>query len=566
MSQYTVGTVSITNGSNVVTGTGTLWLANVSVGDWILFNATTPTYQIAGITSNIDLTLTANYSGLTLPTASYIAHKDYTSPYNLPLLSQNDLETSEIFSRAMRLINDQLVVAGNTITLPPVDFVNLIADNLSTPPGSPVLGDVYILNAAGAGAWTGYANNDIAVWDGSAWVNAGAKATGDRFIVSGLSTTIASGSFVGLDDTIQEWTGASWLSFSIGNGVQTIILDTNSQYTSWRVLHTSAFDWFLLDQSGILSPHNHLEVDITDLQAYLTDLTGEGFGTLSDVNITTITDNDVIQYDTATSEYINRSLAVAGISAVGHAHVATDITDFNAAVDARIGGGSLINVVDDLTPQLGGNLDVNSFSLVSVAAGNILITPDTTGVVVLDGMVFPKVDGTNGQHLQTNGAGVMAWAAGAGLGNIVEDTTPQLGADLDVNSNGLVSTSNGDITCIPNGTGKTKVTNIEAPLNINAQTGTTYTGVLSDAEKMITMSNASANTFTIPANTSVAYPIGTKLNFEQLGAGATTIAITTDTLNVNASLTLVMDGQYSVATAFKNTATTWTLFGMLVAV
>lgn len=41
-----------------------------------------------------------------------------------------------------------------------------------------------------------------------------------------------------------------------------------------------------------------------------------------------------------------------------------------------------------------------------------------------------------------------------GLDNVVEDTSPQLGADLDVNSNSIVSTSNGDITFTPNGTGK----------------------------------------------------------------------------------------------------------------
>ena len=100
----------------------------------------------------------------------------------------------------------------------------------------------------------------------------------------------------------------------------------------------------------------------------------------------------------------------------------------------------------------------------------------------------------------------------------------------------------------------------------NTQTGTAYTAVLADSDDVITMNNAAANTATIPANASVAYPIGTKLNFMQLGAGATTIAITTDTLNVNATLTLVLNGQYAVATALKVTATTWVLFGNLVAV
>ena len=100
----------------------------------------------------------------------------------------------------------------------------------------------------------------------------------------------------------------------------------------------------------------------------------------------------------------------------------------------------------------------------------------------------------------------------------------------------------------------------------NTQTGTAYTAVLADSDEMIKMNNAAANTVTIPANASVAYPEGTKLNFMQLGAGQTTITITTDTLNVEATLTLKLTGQYAVATALKISATVWVLFGNLEAV
>lgn len=124
------------------------------------------------------------------------------------------------------------------------------------------------------------------------------------------------------------------------------------------------------------------------------------------------------------------------------------------------------------------------------------------------------------------------------INNVVEDITPQLGGDLDLNGKSI-------------------------PLALNAQVGTTYTAVLSDAEKIITLDNASPITMTIPANASVAYPIGTKLNFMQLGAGAVTVAITTDTLNHDAALTATLHGQYAVATAVKVAATSWVLFGNL---
>jgi len=69
----------------------------------------------------------------------------------------------------------------------------------------------------------------------------------------------------------------------------------------------------------------------------------------------------------------------------------------------------IANVVDDTTPQLGGNLDVNGNSIVSVSNGNISITPDGTGKVIIDGLSHPTADGTNGQALVTNGSGVLSF-------------------------------------------------------------------------------------------------------------------------------------------------------------
>ena len=53
-----------------------------------------------------------------------------------------------------------------------------------------------------------------------------------------------------------------------------------------------------------------------------------------------------------------------------------------------------------------------------------------------------------------------AWEAiSPGISNVVEDTTPQLGGDLDVNGNSIVSVSNGDINITPNGTGNVSLGN-----------------------------------------------------------------------------------------------------------
>jgi hypothetical protein len=68
------------------------------------------------------------------------------------------------------------------------------------------------------------------------------------------------------------------------------------------------------------------------------------------------------------------------------------------------------------------------------------------------------------------------------------------------------------------------LTNKNIVIGINTQTGTTYTLVLSDKGKLVQMNNASANTLIIPTNSSVAFPVGTKIMVQKYGAGNTTIS------------------------------------------
>ena len=142
-------------------------------------------------------------------------------------------------------------------------------------------------------------------------------------------------------------------------------------------------------------------------------------------------------------------------------------------------------------------------------------------------------------------------ANGNELENVVEDTTPQLGGNLDLNSNSITGTGGISIT----GT-------VIAQSTINAQSGTTYTTVLGDASKLVTLSNASAITLTIPANSSVAYPVGTKIDLAQTGAGQVTVA-GAGGVTVNSTPTLKLRTQYSAATCIKTATDTWLLVGDL---
>ena len=79
-------------------------------------------------------------------------------------------------------------------------------------------------------------------------------------------------------------------------------------------------------------------------------------------------------------------------------------------IEIQTGG----DVVDDTSPQLGGNLDVNGNSIVSVSDGNIAITPDGSGNIVLDGLTFPNADGSADTFLKTNGSGTLSFAEVSG--------------------------------------------------------------------------------------------------------------------------------------------------------
>ena len=103
-------------------------------------------------------------------------------------------------------------------------------------------------------------------------------------------------------------------------------------------------------------------------------------------------------------------------------------------------------------------------------------------------------------------------------------------------------------------------------LAINAQVGASYTAVIGDGTNtLVTMDNASANTFNIPTDASVNFDIGTVLNIYMKGAGVTTITATTPgTTSVVSAGTVIGSpvlARYKIASAIKLAANSWTVIG-----
>lgn len=216
----------------------------------------------------------------------------------------------------------------------------------------------------------------------------------------------------------------------------------------------------------------------------------------------------------AGSQNVFSTIAVAGQSDVV-ADASTDTLTIAAGTGMTItttagtdtvtfATSAITSVAADTSPQLGGNLDVNGNSIVSASNGNISITPNGSGKIILDGLSFPTSDGSADQVLKTDGSGNLSFATvsggggGSGIASLAADSSPQLGGDLDVNGNDIVSVSNGNINLLPNGSGKVildgngssgGVTITDG--NIDIRTGT---GAVSKVKFYCESSNAHAQT------------------------------------------------------------------------
>jgi hypothetical protein len=93
--------------------------------------------------------------------------------------------------------------------------------------------------------------------------------------------------------------------------------------------------------------------------------------------------------------------------------------------------------------------------------GNFMVVDQKSGLCEINninGLAFPTTDGSANNVLSTNGSGTLTWQSisalgGSGINNLNEDTTPQLGGDLDVVTYDIVSTGNRDIDLDPGGSG-----------------------------------------------------------------------------------------------------------------
>ena len=221
------------------------------------------------------------------------------------------------------------------------------------------------------------------------------------------------------------------------------------------------------------------------------------------------------------------------------ARLGTDTTTGGLVATAL---GSELNKTGGLVSQSG---TLAASALLIGGGSGTAISSTTTGANVLTFLGTPSSANLAAAVTDETGSGALVFATSPTL------VTPVLGTP-----------TSGDLSnCTADGTSSIGFRNIPQ----NSQS-TAYTLVLADSGKHILHPSAdtTARTFTIPANSSVAFPIGTAITFvNQNGAGVVTIAITTDTMRLSpagttGSRTLAANG---VATCIKLTSTEWIISG-----
>jgi hypothetical protein len=166
------------------------------------------------------------------------------------------------------------------------------------------------------------------------------------------------------------------------------------------------------------------------------------------------------------------------------------------------------------------------------------------------------------------GNGSTAWTSlayvGAGTVTSITAGTGLSGGTITATGTIAIDSTVATLTGTQTLTNKT-LTDPKINLAFDAETAS-YTAVLANNGQIVTMDNASANTFSIPTNASVAFPIGTQINVLQIGAGQTTIqAVTSGTTSIlstgGTAAAPKLRARYSAATCLKAGTDLWYVFG-----
>jgi hypothetical protein len=278
-------------------------------------------------------------------------------------------------------------------------------------------------------------------------------------------------------------------------------------------------------------------------------------------------------------------LPVSGITASTSSAIGVGSVELGHATDttiARVSAGVVsiegVNVVTTSSTDTLTNKTLTS---------PVMTTPTITGAIFNDGSVV--FEGTTANDFETTLAitdptadRTITFPDSTGTVALTSDITVTASSSttltnksISLSTNTITGTlaefntaiSDADVASLAGTETLTNKTLTDAKVNLafDAETAS-YTAVLANNSQIVTMDNASANTFSIPTNASVAFPVGTQINVLQIGAGQTTIsAVTSGTTTIlstgGTSTAPKLRTRYSMATCIKSATDTWYVVG-----
>jgi hypothetical protein len=353
-------------------------------------------------------------------------------------------------------------------------------------------------------------------------------------------TSPAEGQFAFTKDTDTLWyySGSAWVATSLAADITDVLTASNSSLEgggssgsiSLKVdvdnstsATATAADYVLIADTD--DSNNTKKALISDITALAGDIQG----------ITTAADSGIQGGATSGTPSLSLNLGGltaaqnigsdgAGVDVTFHSATAGDYAMWDASDEKLVLEGSNGQTVLDITD---GNVVIGDGTLTvgSDGAGeDVTFYSDTAG----DSMVW---DSSEEKLVITGTTGQNALEIPAGDVSVTESLTV---------SGGLV-----------------------APLGITTNAATAYTFVAGDAGKLVTSDNGSAQTLTVPPNSSVAFAVGTTITIIGIGAGEVTLAEGSGVTINSKDSEKKIDGQHASVTCIKTATDTWQLVGAL---
>ena len=320
---------------------------------------------------------------------------------------------------------------------------------------------------------------------------------------------------------------------------------------TFAMTNLSAFGRSLIDDADANTARTTLGLAIgTNVQAY--DATLAGLATVS-------TSSDTLIYATGVDTFTTTTITTFGRSLIDDTDASTARTTLGLAI------GTNVQAYDATLNALAGLTTSADQTIYSTGV-------DTFAMTTLSSFGRTLIDDADASTARTTlGLGTIATQNSTAF---VDTTTSQSIAgtktftgDIAFSGSGKITLSSTSVattqTALNNSTAVATTAYVQTATRVTTDQKTAnYTLVISDEGKMIEFNSASNLTLTIPANSSVAFPVGTQILISRLGTGTVQVLITTDTL-YSVSSNRFLASRYSGATLVKTTSTTWYLFGDL---